>query len=158
MDTLPASLLYLEAMETAPAQAAGLPSVRRGSGLGQAVCLLPKGRMGHRLQSDHGHDGNGSTAPAEGVYPVSGILPRCQVRRPNQAQTKVESEVRSMNRRIRGPYVRWCERAEVADPYYFWSPFPTRLGAFILSHLFLFLSKPHSVSRVRLLNLLSSAD
>ena len=62
LDTLPASLLYLEAMETAPAQAAGLPAIRCGSGLGQAVCLLPKGRMGDSLQPDHGHNGDGSTA------------------------------------------------------------------------------------------------
>ena len=49
MGTLPAALLYLEAMETAKTQASGLPAIRRGSGLGQAVCLLPQGWLGNSL-------------------------------------------------------------------------------------------------------------
>ena len=49
LDTLPAALLYLEAMETAQTQNAGLSSVRRGSELGEAICLLPQGRLGDRL-------------------------------------------------------------------------------------------------------------
>ena len=32
-----------------------------------------------------------------------------------QRQDKTEKWRRSMNRRIRGPYVRWCERAGAAD-------------------------------------------
>lgn len=49
MDTLSVALLYLEAMETAKAQASGVSAIRRGNKLGTAVCVLPNGRMGNSL-------------------------------------------------------------------------------------------------------------
>jgi hypothetical protein len=91
-----AEILHLAPLETPRKEKAKPYPIGRKSGTG--LCLEPKqnGRMGHRPEPYARNHHNRISAAAKRVYLNGGILSF--------------KAVKLTNRRIRDPYVRWCER------------------------------------------------
>ena len=114
MDTVPASVLYLETMETAKTPLSCLPSTRHQPRLGAPVCLFPQRWMATFMQPGNGRIRYGRTPQTTRLCAIPGVLSASQVQ-----------GYCSVNRRVPGRYARWCERAAVG---HFGSPLPTQLG------------------------------
>jgi len=71
--------------------------------VGHEIRLVAQRRLAIIMQPGYGHDRDGRTPQTAGIPLLQGLLPPCSPK-----------ERCFMNRRVRGPYARWWERAGVS--------------------------------------------